>query len=217
MTAPLVDPDVDLRGFDFVPLYWRRLFGSRFNNLASDAEFRAGHTLWFISWEQIPAGSLPNDDRELCTLAGLGRDMRQWRKVKKWALHNWKLCDHGRLYHPVVADLVNEAWQRTEANRHRTKAASKARWENRNGERNGSVTDSTLHYTTQDSSTPKGVSGRARGRARATPGFRDKSPVTKLYEGALDAADAVTERQEASQPGDRRNGGAAAKPLLDRR
>jgi hypothetical protein len=125
--APLVAADVDLRGYSFMPLYRQRLLTSRFNNLASDSEFRAGLLLWVAAWDQLPSGSLPTDDRELAILAGLGRDLRQWRKVKKWALHNWHLCDDGRLYHPVVAETVNDAWERTEANRHRTQAARAAK------------------------------------------------------------------------------------------
>jgi hypothetical protein len=125
--APLVAPDVDLRDFPFVPVYRQRLLTSRFNHLASDAEWRAGFTLWLASWDQVPAGSLPADDRELCQLAGLGRDMRQWRKVKKWALYHWASAVDGRLYHPVVAEMVNNAWSQKQANRHRTQAARNAK------------------------------------------------------------------------------------------
>jgi hypothetical protein len=136
MTAPLVPPDVDLRDFTYIPIYRHRLLMSRFNHLASDAEWRAGFTLWLASWDQQPAGSLPDDERELCQLAGLGRDIRQWRKVKKWALHNWQLCDDGRLYHPVVAEIVQDAWNKKHANRHRTSAATQARVRRRSGPRN---------------------------------------------------------------------------------
>jgi hypothetical protein len=132
MTAPLVPPDIDLRNFDFVPIFRRRLFASKFHLLASGEEWRAGFILWLKSWDESPAGSLPNNDRELCALAELPRDMRQWRKVKKWALHGWELCEDGRLYHPVVAEVAVDAWQRIEANRHRTSAATEARQRHRN-------------------------------------------------------------------------------------
>jgi hypothetical protein len=152
MTAPLVPPDVDLRDFPFVPLYRQRLVASRFHHLASDAEWRAGVMLWLASWDQQPAGSLPNDDRELCQLAGLGRDTRQWKKVKKWGLYNWQLCDDGRFYHPVVAEVVNAAWHRKEINRHRTEAATEARRgkrdDHRNGQRNGQRDDNVTSNVT---------------------------------------------------------------------
>jgi hypothetical protein len=138
---PLVAPEVDLRDFPFVPVYRQRLLTSRFNHLASDAEWRAGFTLWLASWDQVPAGSLPSDDRELCQLAGLGRDMRQWRKVKKWALYHWASAVDGRLYHPVVAEMVNNAWSQKQANRHRTSAASEARRKHRNDYRDGDRDD----------------------------------------------------------------------------
>jgi hypothetical protein len=136
MTAPPVPAEVDLRDFPFVPVFRQRLLHSRFNHLASDAEWRAGFMLWLASWDQTPGGSLPSDDRELCQLAGLGRDTRQWRKVKKWALYNWQLCDDGRLYHPVVAEVVNNAWAQKQANRDRTSAASEARRKHRDDQRN---------------------------------------------------------------------------------
>ena len=124
---PLVGAEVDLRDFDFVPIFRRRLFASRFHHLASAPEWRAGFILWLKSWDEVPAGSLPNDDRELCALAECGRDMREWRKVKRWALHGWTLCGDGRLYHPTVAEIALEAWERKQANRHRTEAATAAR------------------------------------------------------------------------------------------
>ena len=65
LLPPLVPPDVDLRDFPFVPLYRKRLIASRFHHLASDSEWRAGVMLWLASWDQHPAGSLPNDDHEL--------------------------------------------------------------------------------------------------------------------------------------------------------
>lgn len=127
MTAPLVPIDVDLSGFDYFPLYVARLFGSGFHARASDSEWRAGVTLWLKSWEQHPPGSLPNDDIDLCHLAELGRNQKIWRKLKPMALHGWELADDGRLYHAVVAEVVNDAWDRKCSSRLRTSAAREAR------------------------------------------------------------------------------------------
>jgi hypothetical protein len=85
------------------------LFGSTFHARASDAEWRAGVTLWLKSWDQVPAGSLPADDIDLCRLAELARDLKAWAKVKLGALRGWFMCSDGRLYHPVVAEGVNNA------------------------------------------------------------------------------------------------------------
>lgn len=163
---PLVPPDVDLRDFDFVPIFRRRLFASRFHHLASPTEWRAGFILWLKSWDEVPAGSLPNDDRELCALAECGRDMREWRKVKRWALHGWTLCGDGRLYHPTVAEIALDAWERKQANRHRTEAATAARREKRGGQRDvkhdDHATRSTKNRTGTESLENKPTSPRAR-------------------------------------------------------
>lgn len=99
----------DLRDFPHTPVFRSRLFGSSFHARANDSEWRAGFTLWLKSWDQVPAGSLPDDDIELCRLAELARDVKLWRKLKEGALRGWVLCDDGRLYHPVVAEGINHA------------------------------------------------------------------------------------------------------------
>lgn len=109
LPAPLVPAGADLRDFPHTPLFRSRLFGSSFHARATDAEWRAGVTLWLKSWDQVPAGSLPDDDVELCRLAELARDVKGWKRVKEGALRGWVTCSDGRLYHPVVAEGVNNA------------------------------------------------------------------------------------------------------------
>lgn len=106
---PLTPANCDLRDFPHTPLFRSRLFGSSFHARATDAEWRAGVTLWLKSWDQVPAGSLPNDDIELARLAELARDVKLFKKLKDGALRGWLLCNDGRLYHPVVAEGVNNA------------------------------------------------------------------------------------------------------------
>lgn len=125
--APLVPSEVDLRDFAFTPIFRSRLFGSSFHARVSDAEWRAGVTLWLKSWDQVPAGSLPDDDVDLCRLAELGRDLKAWAKLRPGALHGWFACSDGRLYHKVVAEGVNEAWQRKQEQRDRTQKARAAK------------------------------------------------------------------------------------------
>lgn len=128
LPAPLTPPDCDLRDFAFMPLDIVRLFGSRFHAISSDADWRAGVTLWLKSFHQVPAGSLPVDDVELCRLAELGRDQRSWGEIKAGALYGWIRCDDGRLYHPIVAEKANEAWKRKLAQRARSQKGNEARW-----------------------------------------------------------------------------------------
>jgi hypothetical protein len=110
LPPPPVPPEADLKDFAFTPLYRARLFGSAFHARANDAEWRAGVTLWLKSQDQVPAGSLPDDDIDLCRLAELGRDLKTWRKVREGALRGWFKCSDGRLYHNVVAEVVNDQW-----------------------------------------------------------------------------------------------------------
>jgi hypothetical protein len=135
LRAPLPKPPVpgtaDLRDFPYTPILRSKLFGSSFHARATDTEWRAGVTLWLKSWEQSPPGSLPTDDIDLCRLAELGRDLATWQSVKTWALHNWYLCDDGRLYHRIVAEVVNEALNRKEESRLRTLRGRIAALQNR--------------------------------------------------------------------------------------
>ena len=127
LPKPLVLADVDLRNYPYTPLFRARLFGSTFHAHASDGEWRAGVTLWLKSWDQMPAGSLPDNEVDLCRLAELGRDLKSWNKVRDGAMHGWFKCADGRLYHRVVAEGINEAWNSKAAQRDRTAAARAAR------------------------------------------------------------------------------------------
>lgn len=110
MTAPLVPVEVDLRGLSYMPLDVNRLRDSDLAIVASPEEFRAAVFLWCASWNQVPAASLPDDDKILAAYAGYGRDLKGWKKVKAGALRGFVHCDDGRLYHPVVAEKALEAW-----------------------------------------------------------------------------------------------------------
>lgn len=120
LPAPLTPPGCNLQDFPHTPILRSRLFGSSFHARSSDSEWRAGVTLWLKAWEQIPAGSLPDDDIELCRLAELARDLKTWKKLKAGAMRGWVLCDDGRLYHPVVAEVVLTALNAKAAQRDKT-------------------------------------------------------------------------------------------------
>jgi hypothetical protein len=63
----------------------------------------------------------------LAKLAGYGRDVDAWMIVKKEALRKFVVCDDGRLYHPVIAEKANDAWEKKKAFKARTEAARAAR------------------------------------------------------------------------------------------
>lgn len=104
--APMTPAECDLQDFEFMPVMVRRLLKSETWSLGSGDERAAAVALWFESWHQVPAASLPSDDRLLKRLA----DSDRWAKVKAQALRGWVLCSDDRLYHPVVAEKALEAW-----------------------------------------------------------------------------------------------------------
>lgn len=110
MTAPLTPNDCDLRDFPRMMIDITRLRQSAFDAMTDDGAWRAGLNLWFSAWHSVPAGSLDNDEGALTKASGLGRDVKAWRKIKAVVLRGWVECDDGRLYHPVVCEMVLESW-----------------------------------------------------------------------------------------------------------
>lgn len=108
--VPLIQAEVDLTDFPFMPLDVRRLRDSDLASLESPEACWAAVLLWAASWHQIPAGSLPDDDRVLSQLAGFGRVVKEWVRVRDGALRGFVKCNDGRLYHPVVVEKAVEAW-----------------------------------------------------------------------------------------------------------
>lgn len=174
LPAPLVPAEVDLRGLEYMPLLGARLFGSDFHARATDAEWRAALTLWWAAWQQVPAGSLPDDDVILCRLAELGRDLKGWKKVKARALHGFERCSDGRLYHSVLCEQVAVAWDKRVKERQK-KAAWRRKQAGEDPGRNGSVpVDKTSQEPGRDGSVPADGTGRdGTGRLREDGELRE--------------------------------------------
>lgn len=128
MTSPLTPPDCDLTDFQRMMIDIPRLRGSNFDATLDDGAWRAGLNLWLTSWHQVPAASLPDDDVALTKAAGLGRDIKTWRKVKAEALRGWVKCDDGLLYHETVAEFALEAWLEKLAQTLSSGAGNAKRW-----------------------------------------------------------------------------------------
>lgn len=111
MIAPLVPAEVDLSDFQYMELDVRLLRDSKFAAEVEPEAFRAGVLLWCAAWHQIPAGSLPDNDVELSNLAGFGRVVKEWKKVREQALSLFVACSDGRLYHPIIAAKAVSAWE----------------------------------------------------------------------------------------------------------
>lgn len=145
--SPLTPAGCNLQDFPHTPILRSRLFGSSFHAHSTDGEWRAGVTLWLKAWEQIPAGSLPDDDVELCRLAELARDLKTWKKLRAGAMRGWIACNDGRLYHPVVAEVVNNALAAKDAQRAKTFKARLAALEKRLKD---AKTDSEKEHITEE-------------------------------------------------------------------
>ncbi len=111
LPTPLTPPDCDLTDFSFMPLDVRRLRDSDLAALETPEACWAAVLLWCASWHQVPAASLPDDDRVLSNLAGYGRVIKEWQRIKEGALRGWIKCSDGRLYHPTVAGKALESWK----------------------------------------------------------------------------------------------------------
>ena len=114
---PPVPSNSDLRSYPWMPLDISRLMTSETWMLGTDAQKVASLTLWMKSWHQVPAGSLPDNDR---MLEQLSERLKDWPKVRSFAMRGWFKCSDGRLYHATVCEKANEALERqaaTEAKR----------------------------------------------------------------------------------------------------
>jgi len=83
--------------------------------------------LWLAAWQQVPAGSLPNDDRLLCALSG-GHRLSRFQKDKEALLQGWVLCSDDRWYHPVLAEQVLRVVSARGRRARSARVAAQARW-----------------------------------------------------------------------------------------
>jgi hypothetical protein len=79
------------------------------------------------AWHQVPAGSLPNDERMLARLLGFGSDVNTFRTAKRLGcLTGFNPANDGRLYHEEVVKMVKGQLDVKESNRQRVKPAQEA-------------------------------------------------------------------------------------------
>lgn len=107
MTEPLVSKEVSLEAYPSFQLNTSKLLSSEFLANCTGDEFKGAIKLWCQAWKQTPASSLPNDDRTLAEWSGLGS---KWKRSREKVLHDWVLCDDGRLYHPTLAEDARRCW-----------------------------------------------------------------------------------------------------------
>jgi hypothetical protein len=134
LPAPLVPSHVDLRGYEYMPLYGERLFKSE-TWIAASAEAKvAALRLWWHAYaHEVPAASLPDNDKLLAEYAGYGVAVRTWLKIKPQVMPGFVLCDDGRLYHDRLSEWAIEAWEMRSEHRETVEAKSERqkRWRER--------------------------------------------------------------------------------------
>lgn len=116
-----------------MPLDVARLRDSELAANESPEACWAAVQLWAASWHQVPAASIPDDDKWMAQKTGYGRITKEWLKVRTGALHGFVKCSDGRLYHPVVAEKAREAWQSKLEQRYRTECARIKKHNDRHG------------------------------------------------------------------------------------
>lgn len=111
--APLVPPEVDLRDFPRMGLDVARLRGSELVVDQPPEICWAALMLWCAAWHEVPAGSVPNNEKWLADKAGYvsrGKIDLSWGQVRDSILRGFVECSDGRLYHAVTCEIALDAW-----------------------------------------------------------------------------------------------------------
>lgn len=112
MTSPKIilaaapyPPDTRAKGYRF-ELDYERIMQSDTWALASMRQRPLLLMIWFVAWQQTPCGSLPDGDELIA--ARIGIDESEFEQNRAILLRGWEKADDGRLYHPVVSEMVLE-------------------------------------------------------------------------------------------------------------
>jgi 5-methylcytosine-specific restriction endonuclease McrA len=108
LPEPFVSADHDVSMLDGFMLNVKRLLASELFAVGTPEECWAAFMLWCRAWQQVPGGSLPNDERKLAGFSGAGP---RWKKIRENALHGFVLCSDGRLYHRFLCEEVKRAFK----------------------------------------------------------------------------------------------------------
>lgn len=126
LPQPLVPPECDCTDLDGFMLNVERLMASELVALSTHEEIAAALFLWCRAWKQIPAASLPDDDRILASFARISE--KKFKKIKNVALRGFVLCCDKRLYHRVLSVEAKKAFERKIAfKNHRLKDTERMR------------------------------------------------------------------------------------------
>lgn len=180
LRKPMTPAECDLRGFGYMPLDIVRLLDSDLYALSTGEEFKAAVTLWGKAWSQVPAASLPDDERILAKLVGVS--LAEFRTLAPLAMRGWVKCNDGRLYHTVVAEKALEAWVERLKYRRRSAKAHAARYKKSFDEAPFDAAESLAIAMLLDLS----ASGATAARDATDLLQADQDPATSSPDGCLD-------------------------------
>jgi hypothetical protein len=148
LPAPLVHADCDCRDLDGFMLNVERLMASELLALATHEEIAAAVLLWCRAWKQLPAASLPDDDRVNAAFAKL--PIAKFKKSKEAIMRGFVKCSDGRLYHTFLSTEAMRAFERKKAfqNKRETDAKRLKKWRaSHNG--NGNLNDDETRFVAE--------------------------------------------------------------------
>lgn len=127
LIEPPIPDDVDLRNLEWMPLHIDKLVSSR---AWRDAKRRPDlaffmMNLWMAAWKEVPAGSLPNDDRTLREIAGCSP--QRWPTARQPVLRSFVAATNARIYHPTIVEEAIRAWELKTSRHAKMKDARKAK------------------------------------------------------------------------------------------
>ena len=193
--APFTGADVDLSGYGYMPLHGHRMLQSETWIKNSAPGKVAALALWWASWLQVPAASLPNDDVLLAHYAGYGVAVEAFAAIRHEAMRGWVLCSDNRWHHKFLAEIAAEAWA-GRVKHQAKKAADQARYEakkaaeeaNSAGKKDNSARkDGNSTPEAQRNPTEKAPKGEER-RGEEREGIKNNTPTGVL---PLDGGSAI--------------------------
>jgi hypothetical protein len=114
--------------------------------------------LWMTAWDQVPCGSLPDNDELIAVRIGMPLDM--YMASKERLLRGWWKADDGRLYHHTMTERVLDMLEKR-TKESRRKAEYRARM---SGKRPGPSHDSPEMSHGTDAGQPQDSHGSDPGR-----------------------------------------------------
>lgn len=118
LPSPPYDEPVNLSGLKRLQLPSSLMLKTEMLTAMQDPSYGAMLRLAMCSLQQVPAGSLPMDERELRLLAGMVRSSEEeWARFRGMLAMNWTGCSDGRYYSFSMVEPVLAMWRQLQGAR----------------------------------------------------------------------------------------------------